>query len=235
MTAAPHDPSLDRVAAIARALGDLADDVVFMGGAIAPLLQADPPFRDARVTSDVDGLIASHRYTDTEVLRVRLAQGGFRQNPADRTHVHRWRDPSGIPFDLVRAGEHPGGSGNPWDAIGIATAAPTTLAGTVRVRHVTASVFLAQKWAAYHDRGSADPLASHDLEDILALLASRPGIIEEVSAAPAVLREYVGAQARAFLDSEYAEDLLAANLSNTQDPAVTIAAVQTVLQRLAKR
>jgi hypothetical protein len=49
MTASPHGPSLDRVAIVARALGDLAGEVVFIGGAIAPLLQIDPPFREARV------------------------------------------------------------------------------------------------------------------------------------------------------------------------------------------
>lgn len=234
MTASPHGPSLDRVAAVARALGDLAGDVVFIGGAIAPLLEIDPPFREARITSDVDAVTASHTYADTEALRVRLEARGFRQDPKDRKHVHRWRDPSGIPFDLVPAGEHFGGIGNPWDAIGIASAVEATLAGGVKIRHVTAPAFLAQKWSAHHDRGRDDPLASHDLEDVLALLASRPTITEEVAAAPPALGEYVGQQARAFLDSRDAEDLLAAHLNNAQDPAATIAAVRTLLGRLAQ-
>jgi hypothetical protein len=233
MTASPHGPSLDRVAAVARALGDLASEVVFIGGAIAPLLQTDPPFREARSTSDVDGVIASHTYADAESLRVRLEERGFRQNPKAGTHAHRWLDPGGIPFDLVPAGAHLGGSGNPWDAIGIATAVQATLAGGVSIRHASAAAFLAQKWAAHHDRGRDDPLASHDLEDVLALLASRPVIIEEIAAAPPALREYVGQQARAFLDSPHAEDLLAAHLNNAQDPAYRIAAVRVVLGRLA--
>lgn len=234
MTAWPQGPSSDRVAAVAGALGDMAGDVVFIGGAIAPLLQIDPPFREARITSDVDGVTASHGYADMEALRIRLEERGFRRDPRDRKHVHRWRHPGGIPFDLVPTGEHLGGSGNPWDAIGVATAVEATLAGGVKIRHVTAAVFLAQKWAAHHDRGRGDPLASHDLEDVLALLASRPGISEEVAAAPASLREYVAQQARAFLDSRDAEDLLAAHLNNAQDPAATIAAVRALLRRLAQ-
>ena len=235
MTASPHGPSLDRVAAVARALGDLASEVVFIGGAIAPLLQTDPPFSEARPTSDVDGVVASHTYADTEALRVRLEARGFRQDPKNGKHAHRWRDPSGIPFDLVPAGKHLGGSGNPWDTIGIATAVEATLGGGVRIRHVSAPAFLAQKWAAHHDRGRDDPLASYDLEDVLALLASRPRIVEEVAMAPATLREHVGQQARAFLDSRDAEDLLAAHLNNAQDPASTVAAVRALLGRLAQR
>lgn len=184
MTPSPHGPVLDRVAIVARALGDLVSEVVFIGGAIAPLLQMDPPFLEARITSDVDAVTATHKYTDTERLNERLRELGFRQNPAEAKHAHRWRDPSGIPFDLVPTGKHLGGIDNPWDALGIETAIETSLPDGETIRHVTAPVFLAQKWAAHHDRGADDPWGSHDLEDILALLASRPSLVAEVAKAP---------------------------------------------------
>lgn len=229
----PRGPSFDRVAAVAAELGDLAAQVVFIGGAIAPLLQTDPPFPRARVTSDVDGVIASTAYVDYERLRVEMNQHGFRQGE-DATHLNRWVSPSGIPFDLIPAGRHPGGSGNPWDAIALETAVELEVGGGVTIKHVSAPAFLAQKWAAHDDRGRSDPLTSHDLEDILALLASRPGIAEEVAASPPALRGFVGQQARAFLKSQDAEDLLAAHLNNAQDPPSTIAAVRTLLRRLAQ-
>jgi len=229
----PRGPSLDRVATVAAELGDLAGRVVFIGGAIAPLLQTDPPFPRARVTSDVDGVIASASYADYERLRVELTERGFRQG-TDAKHVHRWVSPSAIPFDLVPAGSHLAGSGNPWDAVALETAIQLDIGNGVTIKHVSAPAFLAQKWAAHHDRGRDDPLTSHDLEDILALLASRPGIAEEVAAAPPALRDYVTQQARAFLDSRDAEDLLAAHLNTAQDPSSTIAAVRTLLRRLAQ-
>jgi hypothetical protein len=143
--------------------------------------------------------------------------------------------PSGIPFDLVPAGEHLGGSGNPWDVIAIETAVEATIGGGITIRHVSAPAFLAQKWAAHHDRGRADPLASHDLEDILAILASRPVLLEEIAAAPAALRAYLADQATDFLADPNAEDLLAAHLNGAQDPATTIAAVRTILEQLSGR
>jgi hypothetical protein len=225
-------PSVDRVATVAAELGDLAHQVVFIGGAIAPLLQTDPPFPRARVTSDVDGVIASSTYTDQERLRVQLMECGFRHETEAR-HVHRWVSPSGIPFDLISAGRHLGGSGNPWDEIALETAIELHVGNGLTFKHVSAPAFLAQKWAAHHDRGRDDPLASHDLEDILSLLASRPGIAEEVAASPTTLRAYLRQQAGAFLANSDAEDLLAAHLNVAQDPAATIAVVRALLGRLA--
>lgn len=234
MTPSPHGPALDRVAMVARALGDLLTEVVFIGGAIAPLLQTDPPFLEARITSDVDAVAATHKYVDSRRLSERLQERGFRQNPAEAEHIHRWRDPNGIPFDLVPTGRHRGGIENRWDALGIETAIDVSLADGVRIRHVTAPVFLAQKWAAHNDRGADDPWGSHDLEDILALLASRPVLVAEVAKAAPELRSYVAAQARDFLSDPHAEDLMAGHLNNAQDPRTTIDRVRQALQDLAK-
>jgi hypothetical protein len=52
-----HDPV--PTFGVARALGDLRERVVFVGGAIVPIPQTDPPFREARITSDVDAIIAT--------------------------------------------------------------------------------------------------------------------------------------------------------------------------------
>lgn len=225
-------PSLAQLARIAGELGALVGEVVFIGGAIAPLLQTDPPFPRSRVTDDVDGVIASARYSDLHRLQNELRELGFGQG-MDPKHLHRWYSPSGIPFDLVPAGAHPGGSGNRLDAIAIETALELELPGGATIRHASAPAFLALKWSAHHDRGREDPLASHDLEDLLALLASRPGIIEEAATAPVELRDYLGEQARAFLESRDLEDLLAAHLNNAQDPTFTIASVRTLLQHFA--
>ena len=233
MTASPHGPALDRVATVARALSDLRSEVVFIGGAIAPLLQIDPPFLEARITSDVDAVTATHKYLDSERLRERLQELGFRQNPAEAKHAHRWRDPSGIPFDLVPTGKHLGAIDNRWDVLGIETAIEASLREGVSIRHVTAPVFLAQKWAAHHDRGAADPWGSHDLEDILALLVSRPSLVAEIAKAPPELRSYVAAQARDFLSDPHAEDLMAGHLNNAQDREAAIDRVRDALQRLA--
>lgn len=176
-------------------------------------------------------MLASASYAEAQRLQGELIERGFRRDLSDPKHVHRFTAPNGIPFDLVPAGDHLGATGNQWDQLAIVTSVETTIRN-VRIRHVAAAVFLAQKWAAHHDRGQDDPLASHDLEDILALLASRPKIVEEVAAGTSVLRGYIAEQAKAFLEDPSVEDLLAAHLNNAQDPAGTIVVVKTMLERM---
>ena len=84
-------------------------------------------------------------------------------------------------------------------------------------------------------RSRDDPLNSHDLEDILALMASRPVLADEVAAAPPELRAYVASQAGALLDSPDLAELLAGHLNNSQDPVVTVSSVGMLLVRLAQR
>ena len=119
--------------------------------------------------------------------------------------------------------------------LALATAVTATLGVGLAIRHASAPGFLALKWAAYQDRGREDPLYSDDLLDVLAVLASRPTLVDEVAGAPRELRTYLAGQSRAFLADPNAEDLLAAHLNDAQDPAVTIGAVRGVLHTLAAR
>ena len=212
MTQNLHHPSVQRIARVAGALGDLLPEVVFIGGAIAPLLHAHSPFGQPRPTKDVDAVMAS----------------------TDRQHVHRWRSPEGDLLDLIPAGNHPGGSGQIWDTIALETSEAVDLGVGSPVRYASAPCFLALKWAAYDDRGRADPFASHDLEDILALVAARPTIVEEVASARAELRDFVGRRVQELLASPDLEDLLAGNLGTAQDPASVIDLVRLRLKEIAR-
>lgn len=200
---------------VARALGPLRERVVFIGGAIAPLLQTAPPFERARPTTDVDAIAATVAYTDFAGLQEALREQGFREI-ATGTHAHQWWAPSDPPvrFDLVPAGTHLGASGNPWDAVVVATAAQSEVAPGVVIRHASAAGFLALKLAAFRDRGAADPFVSHDLEDVFALLASRPHIAAEVADAPGELRAFVAAAASSLLSRPDIDELLAGHLAN---------------------
>lgn len=232
MSGAPH-AALDDLMRVARSLGPLREQVVFIGGAIAPLLQLDPPFAKPRATSDVDAILATASYSRMHEIQTSLRQLGFREDLSDPRHMHRWISPDDVPFDLVPAGQHPGATGSRWDALAIETAARAALASDLEIRHASAPAFLALKWAAHGDRGRADPLTSNDLEDLLAVLASRPDIVHEIARAPADLRDYLAKSAQRFLDDPLRDDLLAAHLGHARQVAHTVARVRDALERIA--
>lgn len=121
-------------------------------------------------------------------------------------------------LDLVPAGTHPGASGNPWDEAVVANAVKTEIEPGLVIRHASAPGFLALKLAAFRDRGADDSFASHDLEDVLALLASRPAIIEETAAAPPAIRGFVAGRIALLVADEDLEDLLAGHLATSDAP-----------------
>lgn len=86
-------------------------------------------------------------------------------------------------------------------------------------------------WAAHRDRGQHAPFESHDLEDIIAVVASRSTVVEECRAAPMHVRENLAERCRQFpAAADTAEELIAANLPL---PPTTVVPVRTtVLQRL---
>jgi len=85
---------------------------------------------------------------------------------------------------------------------------------------VTPACFLATKLAAFGDRGRRDPMASHDLEDLVSVIDGRREIVADLAAAPRDLRTYVAERLSHFLARGDAEVLLAAQLmpdSDSQD------------------
>ena len=228
-------PSLANLARVAEALGDLRDRVVFIGGAIAPILQTNPPFPKVRPTRDVDGIITSSTYSDTHRINEELVRRGFRHDMSDTAHVNRWISPDpAVPFDLVPAGSHSGGSGNPWDQIAIDTASRHELYPGLDIRHANAAAFLALKWAAHADRGTHNPRQSYDLEDLMALIASRPAVVDEVQWAPDHLRDFLHRQAVNLLADEDIDELLDAHLNNAHPKREVVKIVRARLQQIAR-
>ena len=214
--------------------GPLNARLVFIGGAIAPILQTDPPFQSARVTKDVDGVAATGSAADHATLQNELRVRGFREATNTR-HAHRWicPDAEASEFDLVPAGDHLGASGQLWDRVAIDTAIELSIEPTLLIRHASPSTFLALKWAAFSDRGKDDPSGSHDLEDIIGVVVSRPQITDEVRNAAASVLAFVRDWSVWLRDHLDRDDLLAANLSRSFDAASAMATARERIAELA--
>ncbi len=121
------DPNLPDLRRIASALGELREQVVFLGGAVAGLLITDPLASSVRATRDVDAIVDAGRAT-FHLIEARLSTCGFMPD-ASSDVICRWvHRPSGVMFDLMPVEPDVLGFTNPWYAS--APAAPLTPATT---------------------------------------------------------------------------------------------------------
>ncbi len=78
---------------------------------------------------------------------------------------------------------------NRWYRAAIAAAIDYGLPDGSKIRLITSPYFLATKLEAFRDRGKGDFVASHDIEDIVAVIDGRSELLTEVMKAPADIRE----------------------------------------------
>ncbi|MDX2207604.1 MAG: hypothetical protein SFU57_08195 [Gemmatimonadales bacterium] len=192
-------PSLARIARVAEALGpELAARVVFIGGAVLPLLtDRNEIFETLRLTMDVDGMVVTSTYVQKGMLEEALRIRGFRHATGTATHVDRWHTPHGDLLDLTSCGEHLGGTGSAHDRFAHDTAVRHEL--PPHIRHASPLGFLVLKWGAYRDRGQDAPHRSKDLSDLVVILLASEQWREELENAPCWVREFVREQATALL------------------------------------
>lgn len=194
-----NDPNLPYLRLVADALGDLREQVVFVGGAVAGLLVTDPMADSVRATRDVDAVIETAR-AQFHRIEARIATRGFTRD-MDSEVICRWvhRD-SGVLFDLMPVDAGVLGFSNRWYPYAVETAESLELGNGVVIRVASAVAFVATKLEAFADRGAGDMLASHDLEDVLNIVDGREELAGELAGAPQALRLAVGAAFARLLD-----------------------------------
>jgi len=209
-------PNLTMLRDVARRVEPLLSRLAFLGGVVVELLVTEPTARPGRATSDVDVVIdILHLGQYAETLREELVGLGLEEDTREGAPRCRWRfthAPRQIVDIMPTKGDALGFS-TQWYADAFRSAEPFQLPGGPEIRLVTPPYFLATKLTAFHDRGRRDPLTSHDLEDIIAVIDGRESLVREIQAAPQDVRAFVAAAWRSFLSSDNVPALLAAHLA----------------------
>lgn len=186
------DPNLTYLRHIAEALGELREQVVFVGGAVAGLLVTDPLADPVRATRDVDAVVNANRAMFYRIEEAVAARGFARDVSSDV--ICRWvHKASGVLFDLMPVQPEVLGFSNRWYAFAVETAESVDLGAGVVIRLVSAVAFVATKLEAFAGRGNGDFMSSHDLEDVLNIVDGREELADEMAAAPDELRQAVAA------------------------------------------
>ncbi len=220
--------NLDNLARVARHLGELRREVVFVGGSVVELLLSDPAAAPVRPTLDVDLVVWAGTWGELHRFQDKLRDLGFREDTSDGV-ICRWRV-EGLRVDVVPSGVDALGFTNPWYQAALDSAQEQELEG-VTVRVISAPCFLAAKLAAFDGRGQNDYTASHDMEDVVAVVDGREELLAEVTVAESAVRDYLATRLTALLTDDRFIDALPGHLN--PDPA-SQARLPMLLERLER-
>jgi predicted nucleotidyltransferase len=192
---------------IATALGELNEEVAFVGGSVVGFYANDLAADDVRPTKDIDITLQIASLSKLEMLREELTNKGFKQQMDEDVICRFVYDETLVDVMATQAvGWAPA---NKWFAPGFNHLISKEV-GNKTIRILSLPYFLATKFDAHTDRGGTDPRTSKDFEDITYLLDYVSDLEEQILAAPNDVKTYLTYQFNAILtDSAKQEAILA--------------------------
>lgn len=140
------DEVFDQLVRTARALGNLVDELVFVGGATTALFFTDPAASDVRPTDDVDAIVEISGTAAYYTLSKRLRSRGFGEDRGDEAVVCRWHHREGMVLDVMPTDARILGFTNVWYSDAIAASMRRTLTPELSIRVVTPPTSVPRSW-----------------------------------------------------------------------------------------
>ncbi len=201
--------NLALVSEVARALKELKEQMVFVGGATISLYTDDPAAGEIRPTSDIDMTIrVSYTYGQWAKLQERLGQLGFFPDPDGHSICSYTYNK--ISVDIMPSEDGHMGPANPWYQIGFKNIQRVNI-DDEEIQILTAPCFLATKFEAFKSRGR-DYRTSHDFEDIIYVLNNRLDIVDEVANDDPLIITFLREELRKIIDHKSADEILSCHL-----------------------
>jgi len=193
------NPNLELLELAAERLRQLLPEIVFVGGCATGLLIDDPAAAPVRGTYDVDVIAEIGSYAEYAVFSERLRALGFKEDTREGAPLCRWTH-GALTLDVMPLDSQVLGFSNRWYPEALQTAGNVRLPGGLVIRAINAPYFLGTKLEAFKGRGKRDYLASHDLEDFMAVVDGRRSLISEVKSTSSELKMYIADSVRLLLN-----------------------------------
>jgi hypothetical protein len=192
------NPNLELLELAAERLRRLLPEIVFVGGCATGLLIDDPGAAPVRGTYDVDVIAEISSYAEYTVFSERLRGLGFKEDSREGAPLCRWTH-GALTLDVMPLDSQVLGFSNRWYPAALSTAGNVQLRSGLIIRAINAPYFLGTKLEAFNGRGKRDYLASHDLEDFIAVVDGRSSLIPEVEMTSPALKIYIADAVRTLL------------------------------------
>jgi predicted nucleotidyltransferase len=177
------------LAVVAEKLDRLGFNYAFIGGAIVGFILDDAGLSPVRPTDDLDivlEILTARRYADIEQ---KLREAGFAHDTRQGAPMCRWIL-HGLTIDIMPTEGGFLGLNTDWFSEALASATSRRI-DRFTLKIISPVAFIATKLAAFADRGKGDYFGSHDIEDLMTVIDGRAAIVDEIAAAPAVLRRFI--------------------------------------------
>jgi predicted nucleotidyltransferase len=211
-----HHTNIVRIKAVANALTELKDKVVFVGGSTISLYPDRPVF-EVRPTDDVDVIIEILNYVDRMELEEKLRSIGFTHD-IESGIICRYKI-QGIIVDIMPTNDASIGFTNKWYPDGFANAINHQIDEMLTVKILSAPYYIATKLEAHKSRGNNDGRTSHDFEDIIYVLENRATIWKEMNNAGESIKEYLQSEFLILLENPNLFEWIDAHVERGSPPA----------------
>ncbi len=199
---------------VAKRMGPLRKQLVFVGGSIVELLlDKDYPL-PPRVTYDVDTIVEVYRYGDFAKIEESLRAQGFSNDHASNV-ICRWHI-DGFIIDVMPTDSRILGFSNHWYADAVKNAQKHKLSSDLSILLISAPYFIATKLEAFEARGNEDYLGSHDLEDVITVLDGRESIVNDITNSDKDLRTYLSRKIKHYQNNTHFMNSIPGHLSPYQ-------------------
>ena len=171
--------NIEMLQIVANGLGELKDEVVFVGGAVAELYADNPAASDIRPTKDVDCVIELKSRMEHVRLEENLRSKGFTHDTSEDAPICRmiYKD---IKVDVMPIDEDVLGFSNKWYEEGIENRMTKTLPDKTEIFVFPPEYYLATKFEAHKGRGGNDLRQSHDFEDIIYIMDNCTELLDNI-------------------------------------------------------
>ena len=167
--------NIKRLIKIAEGLGELCNEMVFVGGTVTSLYSNDKSAPDIRPTDDVDCVTEIATYGSYENLENNLRNRGFK-NDIESGVICRWKYKGEI-VDVMPDDEKILGFSNRWYKEGVKNKISFDLTHKLKIFIFPVLYFLVAKIEALLSRGGNDWRGSSDFEDIVFVLNNNRDLI----------------------------------------------------------
>jgi hypothetical protein len=206
--------NIDKVQTVAQALGELKEQIIFVGGSVVELYADNPEISDIRPTIDVDCVVDLQisTYLDYSNLEEKLRKLGFTNDISENAPICR-KIYKGIIVDFMPVSPDILGFSNLWYKDGIANKTKFILSDEISIFILPVEYYMATKFEALNSRGGNDIRGSHDWEDIVYIMNNCAALTDTIKQNNNLqLVEYLQKQFRILMQNNNIREIVYSSL-----------------------